>query len=383
MPKQSTAKPHIFYLTQVGTLHDERFLVKLRDAGYPVTYVSLAKDRNTQIEGIQLHSLGLPQGGGRIDSIRRYAGTVLAILRVRRLIKEYQPDILHSGIVTTAGLVAGFSGFHPHISMPWGSDILIQSRESRFRKLIARFALGSADLITCDAETVKSRALEISPRDPNEITVFPWGVDLNIFKPDSDQRQETRSELGLDDDAEVMITTRWLAPLYGIHEFIKSLPEVFSKRPNATAVIVGDGPQLSELESLSANLGLTQRVKFIGAVDNPGLPKYLNASDLYVSPSHSDGTSLSLLEAMGCGLPVVVTDIESIREWVVENENGLLTPIGDHEQLSTTLISALSDTELLKRAAVNNLNQARARADWDINFAKLQAMYEELIDERQ
>ena len=147
MSAQLAVKPHIFYLTQVGSLHDERFLVKLRDQGYPVTYVSLAKDRNTHIEGIPLHSLGLPQGGGKLDSIRRHIGTAMAIWRVRRLIKKAQPDILHSGIVTTAGLVAGFSGFRPRISMPWGSDILIQPRESRLRKLIAKFALNLTTFI--------------------------------------------------------------------------------------------------------------------------------------------------------------------------------------------------------------------------------------------
>jgi glycosyltransferase involved in cell wall biosynthesis len=145
-------------------------------------------------------------------------------------------------------------------------------------------------------------------------------------------------------------------------------------------LIAGDGPQLKELESLAESLQVADQIVFLGSIENPELPEYLNAADLYVSTSHSDGTSLSLLEAMGCALPVIVTDIESIREWVVENENGLLTPIGNPEKLSAALITALSDESLRKRASANNLDQARTRANWDINFTKLESMYEKVIN---
>ena len=375
----TTAKPHILYLTQAGSIHDERFLIKLRDLGYPLTAVSLARSGNLSVDGIKVHRLGVPTRGGAVGTLGRFAFSAIAVVRLKRLIARSKPDIVHSGFVTTAGFVAALSGFRPHLSMPWGSDILLQPQESRLRKIIARFSLKRADLVTCDAETVKSRILELAPRNPEDITVFPWGIDLELFRPDSARRDETRHRLDLDDDTEVLITTRFLGPLYGIDDFLRALPAVFRTRPNATALIIGDGPQRSELESLANSLGIERRVRFLGFIANPDLPAYLNAADLYVSPSHSDGTSISLLEAMGCGLPVVVTDIESIREWVVENENGLLTPIGDPDRLATAMVKALSDKTMLNRAATNNLRQVISRANWDTNFAKLEAIYQQLM----
>jgi glycosyltransferase involved in cell wall biosynthesis len=248
--------------------------------------------------------------------------------------------------------------------------------------MIARFTLSHADLITCDAQTVKSRLLEFAPRNPNDITVFPWGIDLSLFRPDRARRIETRRQLDLDDDAEVIISTRWLAPLYGVDDLLRALRPVFSARPKAIALIAGDGPQRAELELLARSLGIEHRVKFLGAIANSDLPAYLNGADLYVSASHSDGTSLSLLEAMGCGLPLVVTDIDSIREWVVENENGLIAPIGDPEKLAAALGNAFSDSTMMKLASANNLQQAIVRADWGLNFSRLEVIYHQLMISR-
>jgi glycosyltransferase involved in cell wall biosynthesis len=204
-------------------------------------------------------------------------------------------------------------------------------------------------------------------------------VNLDIFKPDPLARAKTRQIFGFDENAEVMITTRWLDALYGVGDFIRALPRVFEQRPNAAALIVGSGSQREQLESLTHSLGIADRVKFAGPVSNNDLPQYLNAADLYVSPSHSDGTSLSLLEAMGCGLPVAVTDIDSIREWVVDGDNGRLVPIGDSGKMAEAIIELFSDPAMLRRAADNNLAQAQTRANWDRNFEILESMYERLM----
>lgn len=109
------------------------------------------------------------------------------------------------------------------------------------------------------------------------------------------------------------------------------------------------------------------------------MPAYLNASDLYVSSSLSDGTSLSLLEAMACGLPVVVTDVPAILEWVADGENGLVVPRQSIEELAEAIVHLLENEDLAIEMGNKNLVIAKERADWNKNFQKLVQIYEKLL----
>lgn len=93
-----------------------------------------------------------------------------------------------------------------------------------------------------------------------------------------------------------------------------------------------------------------------------------------------DGTSTSLLEAMACGLPVVVTDIPSIMEWVEEGYNGYLVPRRDSVSLAAKIVQLLRDEKMQERMGRRNLRIAQVKADWDRNFEKLEEMYQLLVE---
>ena len=317
------------------------------------------------------HSADAPVLSGAIGLLR-------AVPRLRRLIRDFRPDILHAGFVTTAGVVAALSGFRPLLLMPWGSDILLQPKRSLVRRHLARFALGRARLITCDAEIVKREILALNPRPPEEVVVFPWGIDISLFRPDATAREAVRRDLGWE-DAEILVCTRALAPVYGVHDFLAALPSVFDRKPRARALIIGDGPQRADLERRAAGFGFGERVRFPGTVPNSALPRYLAASDVYVSASHSDGSSLSLLEALACGLPVAVTDVPAILEWVEDGKHGRVAPIGEPGALAARIVELLDDDGLRAAASAVNRAVAEERADWDRNFGKLKAMYARLV----
>src|ERR1051325_8853856 len=158
-------------------------------------------------------------------------------------------------------------------------------------------------MITCDCEAVKRKIIEISGYPSDKIVVFPWGVDLGLFRPE-ENKAALKSDLGVG-DRPVIITTRTLSPVYGIEYFLRALPDVLRVHPRALALVVGTGPLDRQMRDLATSLGLRDHVHFAGNVPNEKLPRYLNAADIYVSPSLSDGTSLCLLEALACGLPGV------------------------------------------------------------------------------
>ena len=171
---------------------------------------------------------------------------------------------------------------------------------------------------------------------------------------------------------------RSFAPVYGIEYFLRSLTKVAKAVPDARVLLIGSGPLETTFRALVKELGIENMVKFLGFVANEELPAYLNAADLYVSSSLSDGTSVSLLEAMACGLPVVVTDVPSILEWVENGINGLVCPRRDSDSLAKAIITLLRDERTAAKMGKKNLEIAEQRADWNKNFKMLEKMYVEL-----
>lgn len=108
------------------------------------------------------------------------------------------------------------------------------------------------------------------------------------------------------------------------------------------------------------------------------MPDYLNAADVYVSTSLSDGTSLSLLEAMACALPVVVTEIPSNKEWVINGQNGFLAPPKNPNEVSKRVLTVLKNSNIREEMGQRNLSIAKDKADWIKNVDKLERIYESL-----
>ena len=127
-------------------------------------------------------------------------------------------------------------------------------------------------------------------------------------------------------------------------------------------------------------MNLSNFIKFIGKIPIEEMPDYLNAADVYVSTSLSDGTSLSLLEAMACALPVVVTEIPSNKEWVIDGYNGFLVPPKKPGEVSKRVLTLLKNSNTREDMGQKNLAIAKDKADWNKNVDKLEGIYKALKD---
>jgi glycosyltransferase involved in cell wall biosynthesis len=146
--------------------------------------------------------------------------------------------------------------------------------------------------------------------------------------------------------------------------------------------MLGGGSLQPKVNAFITQHHLEHAIRLVGRVQHDLLPAYFNEADLYVSSSYSDGTSISLLEAMACRLPVVVTDLPSNREWVTPGVNGWLVPAGDASTLSTAILEALADGDKARNMAKANLSIARNRADWNKNFNVLLEAYQRLAGDK-
>ncbi|MCX5815366.1 MAG: glycosyltransferase family 4 protein [Proteobacteria bacterium] len=363
----------IAYLSHGLSVYDHRFLAKMVERGHRAYLLSCWPDKaNIDIPGVDhIHyRLSFPR-----------VKLLPAILHLRRTLSKIKPDVLHTGFLQHHGFYGALSGFHPVLSMPWGSDVLIVSDASRYERLIAQFTLKRADMITCDCALVKNKIVALTGYPEEKIVIFPWGIDLTIFKP-ATKPSALRDNLGWT-GKKVLIMTRQFKPIYGIEYFLDALAVVVKAEPDTRVILAGAGPLESEYRRRITELGMNGIVYFPGWLDDAGTSEHLNAADIYITTSLSDGTSASMLEAMACGLPVVVSDAPSYFEWVRDGVNGFIVPRRNVEQIATCLIGLLQDKDLQQEMGTRNLALARERADWERNFDTLEGIYERLVTQRR
>jgi len=371
----------IFYLTNGENVHDERFLKKMIKEGYEIFLISYSKDKiPKETPGLKkvIHKPLVPSF---IPFSIYFNYFPFGFLHLKYLIWKYKPDILHAGWVQHYGFISALSGFHPLVIIPWGSDILIEPHKSFLHRMLTKYTLNRADMISVDAEFVKDEIIRISGYPDEKIVVFPQGIDQKMFYK-KENGSGIRKKLGWS-DKKIMIMARTFKPVYGIEYFLSAMTEVVKKVPDVRVLMCGDGPLRDEFKSFLAKNSLSEYFYFAGMVKNDDLPKYYNAADIYVSTSLSDGTSLALLESMACGLPSVVTDVPAILEWVKDGENGFIVPRKNSEVLAEKLIELLKNDAMRREFGRKNLAIAKERANWDDNFMKLVYIYDKLCPQKE
>ncbi|OGC08496.1 hypothetical protein A2230_08245 [candidate division WOR-1 bacterium RIFOXYA2_FULL_36_21] len=378
----------ILYISSDLIVHDYRFLKKLCEFDHDVYLVThfAGKDLPQDISGLRglkiirynpnAVLLGTEKYSIFTRKIRCWLAFMQSYIKFKRELKKIKPDIVHAGWVQGDGFLAAVSDFHPFLLMPWGSDILVFPEKSKRTMSKTKYVLSKADMITCDCEIVKKKIIEFSNYDSEKIIVFPWGIDLDLFKPNK-KNNLIRKALGWE-DKKILLMTRSFFPIYAVDDFIKAIPKIIKAYPNTRIILVGDGPLRSELEQLTVNLGIRDYVYFAESIPNDKMPEYFNSADIYLSCSLSDGTSLSLLEAMACSLPVVTTDIPSYLEWINDGENGYIVPTRSPNDISAKVINLLSNHNLRIKMGHRNFLIAQERANWDINYRKLELIYGKL-----
>jgi glycosyltransferase involved in cell wall biosynthesis len=174
----------------------------------------------------------------------------------------------------------------------------------------------------------------------------------------------------------VLLHTRSWAPLYGVDVMAKAFVRAAQQRPELRLLMLGNGSMAAELRRIFMQGGVLERVQFAGQISQNDLPRYYRAADLYISASHSDGSSVSLMEALACGIPALVSDIPGNREWITPGKEGWWFPDGDADALAQSILNAADRKKDLKAMSASARELAEKRANWRQNVKQLQRAYE-------
>jgi N-acetyl-alpha-D-glucosaminyl L-malate synthase BshA len=150
-----------------------------------------------------------------------------------------------------------------------------------------------------------------------------------------------------------------------------------AKKVDAKMVLIGDGPEITEVKQLCKELKICDRIQYLGKMDN--VETILPAADVVLQPSYLESFGMVLLEAMSCGVPPVASDVDGIPEVVVHGETGLLADPDDHEALAAHLVTLLSDDALRARMAAAGRHRAIHTFHRDTIVPQYEAAYESAL----
>ncbi|KXG08979.1 D-inositol 3-phosphate glycosyltransferase [Anoxybacillus sp. P3H1B] len=293
---------------------------------------------------------------------------ISSVFALKRLLLEFQPDILHAHYVSSYGLVGALTNTHPFYVSVWGRDIYQFPVQNRLNRGIVEFTLQKADVI-CSTSHVM--AAETKKYTDKHVEVTPFGVDLTIFKPLEKQKKETIT-IG---------TVKSLSDKYGIADLIKAFAIVYKEYPHTNLLIVGDGPQRQEYEQLAETLGIRHVTTFTGRIPNTEVPAYINDMDIFAVPSTEDSESFGVaaVEAMACGVPVIVSNVGGLPEVVKRDVTGLIVPKENPSALAEAFRYLLQDTALRSKMGKNGVNHVKQHYDWVDNANNMLNLYKKTL----
>ena len=360
----------VLYVSTSCGLHDRRFLEYLRDASHIDSgFLHIAHDDVRQ-EARHAHH-GLVETTWTVDGRLAVDKVVRSI---RAVFGAFQPDVVHAGPIPTVTYLAALAEAPGLTGMSWGFDLLRDAAESSGEAATrAQLALARCRAFIADCETVREAAIAFG-MDGARTIVVPWGVDIEAFSPEQSD-SSVRSHHGIPDAATVFFTNRAWEPDYRVDIVIRAFEFIASHVPNAWLLIAGDGSLAPDIRLRIASSPARLRIVETGRLALAPMVAHYRNSDIYVSASRIDGSSVSLLEAMACGLPAIVVDHPANREWVSDGTTGWCFLRDDAADLAQKMLASVSVAEDRKRMGAAARDVVTQRANWTRNRSRLYDAY--------
>ncbi len=265
---------------------------------------------------------------------------------LRRFMRRWRPDILHAHRVNSAGWLGAFSGFHPFVVTPWGSDVFLGPSRSKVARYLARYTLQHADQVTALSHAIGERSVELGA-GKGKLVEISLGVDLDTFSPGA-AKNRLIPGLSIPDDARVVFSPRAAHPIYNLDIILTALQQVRQNFPEVYFLFNKYNPDpvyVDELNRLAKDLDVGSSIIWLPPTSSPAeMAERYRLSDVVISvPSSDGGTPLTILEAMACAKPVVCSDLPPLHEFITSGENGWLVPVRQPGPLADAILRVLQD----------------------------------------
>ncbi len=348
---------HVCMFSDERSIHTRRWVRGLREMGHRIDLITLIKDKDDDVGGISLDATGK---WSYLTKIRK----------LKSLVRELNPDILHSHYASSFGFLASFVKHPRKILSVWGNDVIVFPYSNSLFKAIVKRSLKKTHYITATSQFLV-RSVERLDSNIKGIRVIAFGIDPARF----DYRQRTRGSkinIGI---------AKSLRPKYGIDVLIKAFQILSDSHNNIELFIAGRGEFEDRYKKLVKNLRLEERVRFLGFINHDKLPDFLYGMDIFAMPSVSDGESFGVaaVEASSTGLPVVAAKVGGVPDVVVDNKTGFLVEPENVAELANALEKLISNPDLREKMGRAGRAYVENNYRWESNLKAMNDLYMEIM----
>ena len=365
-------------------IHCRRYIRLLQLAGCEITLVEHSGAQSRPIPGVQ--QLKYPRRMRRLDALA--TTRVLSFLHKRRLeplLRAANSDLCHVQWMDDRVLDVSLAGGRPLVATAWGSDLNVPAQapeNDRSRQRIAA-ALRELDLLIVDCED-SARTANLLAGTEVPAANLPIGIDTQLFHPDLPQeRARWREQLQIERDALVFLSARQLGAIYRPGDIIAAFAGMPASALERSYLIMrtfghGVGTSLRTLQRSTEQLGIAQRVRWVGGMSYEQQPGLFVAADFTVNFPEMDAFPVTILESLACGLPVLTNRLQAYQS------NGVapyLTFASEDSipALTATMASALDNGPALQTRAMQGREHVVHNFDERVSARRLKEIYDTLL----
>jgi glycosyltransferase involved in cell wall biosynthesis len=290
---------------------------------------------------------------------------------LQTILTDVQPDLVHALRIPYEGMLAAESDPRmPLLISVWGNDFTLHGVTTPIMRGYTRKAVRRADAVMADCQRDIRLAREWGLPADRPTMVLPGGGGLQpeLFYPPQ-----------MPNPVLAVINPRGIRAYVRNDTFFHAIPLVLAERPEVRFVCPSMAGE-PQAEKWVSEMGIAANVDLLPKQTRPQMADLFRSAQVAVSPSEHDGTPNTLLEAMACGCFPVAGDIESVREWIEDGENGLLVDPADPRTLAAGILRGLEDSELREKAHEKNTRLIAEKAAYGGVMARAKAFYEEILE---
>ncbi len=374
----------ICYFADGRYVHTHRWMRYFSERGHDVHLISFAQLETRHVRAVE-------EAGGKYHGeiigfhLKRFWVTLGEILRLRRILAREKIDLLHCQFLGANAWYGALSNFRPLIVTVMGGDICGKGwrpGDDPRERWLTPFALRRADLITCWSSRLTETVHEYSPPE-TPVEVVHGGVDLERFCP-GERPRYLLERWSLPADAQVVLSSRLMRPLYNLDRIAAAAVEVCRRNPRAYILFAHlneakDESYEARVHGIARKSEVSDRIRFIGPIPYEEMADHYRLADVTVSIPGTDGTPMTALESMACGTPVVVSDIPDYDPHYIEPGRTVLAVRPDDVgALCDTILRLLGDPHLAARLAAEAGARVRASGSYEAQMSRMERLYRSL-----
>ena len=360
----------ILFLADANSIHTIKWVESLHKHKLNILVFSLFKPTDDVVQkyqnwGIPLISADLQS---KIRNLRVPNISKLNYLTAFRLLKKtmnaFEPDIIHAHYASSYGVLGYLSKFKPFILSVWGSDVYDFPQKNQLNKWLLKKVIHSANTVCSTSEAMK--AVIAAQFDRFDVKVIPFGVDANVFAPASESP-----------DQFTVGTIKSIEAHNGIDCLLDAANILISKYDNIhiNFLIVGQGSLLEDMKRKTADLGLSNYVKFSGYIPHENIVEYYQKLSVFIAVSTRESFGVSILEAASCGIPAITSNVGGLPEVNENQKTGFVIPPNNALMLAKKIVTLYEKEVLRKTMGENARKKVIQNFDWQKNVDQMKEIY--------